>query len=145
MTRELYYEDVEIGDDIGPVERTVSREQVDAFLRIRGATPGPSRFTDAAQAKKEGLPGPIVPGGMNIAMASQLLTGWSPTVDLKRLEVSFRQVVPHDTPLELKGIVTDKHIVDGEARVECDVAIENEDGASHVIGNATIVLPRRGA
>jgi acyl dehydratase len=143
MSPDLYYEDVEIGDEIGPVERSVSREQVDAFLRIRGMTPGPSRFTDDEHARKEGLPGAIVPGGMNIAMASQLLTGWSPTVDLKRLEVSFRKVVPHNTPIELKGIVTDKHIVDDEARVECDVAIENEDGASHVIGNATIVLPRR--
>jgi acyl dehydratase len=145
MNPDLYYEDVEIGDDIGPVERTVSREQIESFLRIRGMTPGPSRFTDDAYARKEGLPGAIVPGGMNIAMASQLLTGWSPTVDLKRLEVSFRKVVPHDTPIELKGIVTDKHIVDGEGRVECDVAIEDEDGASHVIGNATIVLPRRSA
>ncbi len=143
MKPDLYYEDVEIGDDIGPVERTVSQEQVDAFLRIRGAMPWPSRFTDDAEARREGLPGAIVPGGMNIAMASQLLTGWSPTVDLKKLEVVFRQVVPHNTPIELKGVVTDKHIVDDEGCVECDVAIENEDGASHVIGNATIVLPRR--
>jgi acyl dehydratase len=143
MSPDLYYEDVEIGDEIGPVERTVSREQVDAFLRIRGATPGPSRFTDDAQARRERLPGAIVPGGMNIAMASQLLTGWSPTVNLKNLEVCFRQAVLHNSPLELKGIVIDKHIVDDEARVECDGAIENEDGASHVIGHATIVLPRR--
>lgn len=141
----LYYEDVEIGDEIGPVERTVSRAQVDAFLHIRGATPGPSRFTDDAQARKERLPGAIVPGGMNIAMASQLLTGWSPTVNLKKLEVSFRRAVLHNTLIELKGVVTDKHIVDDEARVECDVVIENEDGVSHVIGNATIALPRRPA
>jgi hypothetical protein len=143
MNPDLYYEDVDIGDEIGPLERTVSREQVEAFLHIRGATPGPSRFTDDAQARKERLPGAIVPGGMNIAMASQLLTGWSPTVNLKRLEVVFRRGVPHNTPIEIKGIVTDKHIVDDEACVECDVMIENEDGAFHVIGNATVVLPRR--
>ena len=143
MSPDLYYEDVEIGDEIGPLERTVSRDQVDAFLRIRGANPGPSRFTDDAQARRERLPGAIVPGGMNIAMASQLLTGWSPTVNLKKLEVVFRRAVLHNTPIELKGIVTDKHIVDGEACVECDVLIENEDGDAHVIGNATIALPRR--
>ncbi len=143
MNPELYYEDVEIGDDIGPVERIVNREQVDAFLRIRGGMPGPSRFTDDAHAKTEGLPGAIVPGGMSIAMASQLLTGWSPTVSLKKLEVAFRQVVPHNTPVELKGIVTAKHMVGHEPQIECDLSIENEEGTPHVIGHATIVLPMR--
>jgi acyl dehydratase len=145
MNPELYYEDVEIGDDIGPVERIVNSEQVAAFLRIRGGMSGPSRFTDDASAQNEGLPEAIVPGGMTIAMASQLLTGWSPTVTLKQLEVSFRQVVPHNRPVQLKGVVTNKHVVDNEPQIDCDVFIENEEGTLHVIGNATIVLPRRDA
>jgi acyl dehydratase len=144
MNPELYYEDVEIGDDIGPVERLVNRDQVAAFLHIRGGMPGLSRFTDDASAQDEGLPEAIVPGGMTIALASQLLTGWSPTVTLKKLEVSFRQVVPHNSSIHLKGIVTDKHVVDDEPQIECDVFIENEEGGLHVIGNATIVLPKRG-
>jgi acyl dehydratase len=145
MNAELYYEDVEIGDDIGPVERVVSKEQVGKFLRMRGGLSGPNRFMDDAFAREEGLQEAIVPGGMNIAMMSQLFTGWAPTVTLKKLDVVFREVVIHNSPLQLKGVVTDKHVVDGEPQLECDVFMENEEGAYLVIGNATVVLPMRAA
>ena len=139
----LYYEDVDIGDEIESIERTVSLEQVRAFLAIRGDVREPSRFTDEAFARSEGLPYAIVPGALNSAMMAQLLTSWSPTVSLKQFEVSFRRPVPHHTELELKGVVTAKDVVDGEAQVSCDVFIESEEGATHVIGHATVVLPMR--
>jgi hypothetical protein len=76
-------------------------------------------------------------------MMSQLFTGWAPTVTLKKLDVVFREIVTHNNLLQLKGIVTDKHVVDGEPQLECDVFMENEEGAYLVIGNATVVLPMR--
>ena len=142
MNDPIYYEDVDVGDEIDSVEREVTLEQVQAFLAIRGLS-GPSRFTDDAKAKSEGLPGAIVPGAMNSAILAQLLTGWSPTVSLKKFEVVFRQVVPHNRLLELKGVITAKEIVDDEPQVNCDVFIENEEGGIHVIGHATVVLPMR--
>ncbi|MGE3539906.1 MAG: MaoC/PaaZ C-terminal domain-containing protein, partial [Candidatus Tectimicrobiota bacterium] len=93
--------------------------------------------------KSEGLPGPIVPGAMNTAMVAQRLTGWSPAVKLQQLEVSFRQVVRHNTRLEIKGVVTAKQVVDQEAQVECDVSMENDEGSIHVMGHAVVVLPLR--
>lgn len=143
MNSELYYEDVEIGDDIGPMERVVNTEKVEAFFRMRVGPSGPSRFTDDAYARREGLPGAIVPGGINVAMLSQLVTDWSPTVTLKKLDVVFRQVVLHNRPLQLKGIVTDKNVIDGEPQLACDVFMENEEGTPLVSGHATVVLPMR--
>ena len=144
MSRELYFEDVEIGDDIGPVQRTVNRDQVLRFLSVHeGRDTGVDRFTSEEAAKKEGLPGAIVPGAMNIAMMSTLLTGWSDTARLKKLDVVFRGMVPHDKTLTLSGIVTDKGVVDGEARLECDVFLENDEGTRLVIGNAIVLLPTR--
>ena len=137
----MNFDDVEIGDDIGPVERVVTRPQVMRFLAIREMDSGASRFTDDEFAKSEGLPGAIVPGGMNIAMMSQLLTGWSDTVTLRKLDVVFRQPVPHERKLMLKGIVTDKEVTDGVPTLTCDVFLENEEGSKHVIGTATVVLP----
>ena len=139
----VYYEDVDVGDEIESIERTVSLEQVRAFLAIRGDIREPSRFTDEAFARSEGLPYAIVPGALNSAMMAQLLTSWSPTVYLKQFEVSFRRPVPHHTELELKGVITGKDIIDGEAQVTCDVFIESEEGVTHVIGHATVVLPLR--
>ncbi len=104
MSPELYYEDVEVGDDIDPIERLVNQEQVAAFLAVRGNMPsGPSRFTDDAYARSEGLPGAIVPGALNMAMMSQLLTGWSPTLTVKKLEVVFRHLSKRLSHVELAG------------------------------------------
>ena len=141
--KELYYEDVEIGDDIGPQERVVDVEQVRRFLSVRGGTPVDSRFTSDEYAKSEGLAGAIVPGAMNITILSQLLTGWADTVRLRKLDVVFRGMVPHNKPLTLSGIITDKDVVDGEPRLECDVFMQNEEGTRLVIGNAIVVLPMR--
>jgi acyl dehydratase len=141
--KELHFEDVELGDDIGPVERTITDEQVQAFVQIWGAESGPSRFTSEEVAKGEGLPGMIVPGAMNVGVISQLLTGWSSSVVLKTLDLMFRQMVRHDVPILLKGIVTDKNVVDGEPQVECDIWMEGPDGTRLVIGKAIVVLPTR--
>ena len=143
-TSEVWFEDVEIGDEIGPQDRVVATADVNHFITLWQAGSGPSRFTDVDIAASEGMPGPIVPGAMNMALMSQVVTRWSPTASLKRLDVVFRQVVLHNRPLRLRGVVTDKAILDGEPRVECDLFMEDEEGTVLVMGRATVVLPARG-
>ena len=140
---QLYFEDVELGTDLGPIERSVSDRQVVDYVKLGKLRSGPGRFTDAESARREGLPGAIVPGAIIIALMSQLLTGWSRTVRLKTLDVVFRQVVQHNVPLQLTGVVTDKNVVDGEPRIECDVILQGEDGTDLVIGKATVSVPKR--
>ncbi len=142
--KELFYEDVEIGEEIGPLEKVITDEQVLLFVQVWGRGNRPSRFTDPEVAKKEGLPGTIVPGAMNMAFLSQLLTDWSPNVTLKKLDVVIRQSVLHNSPYHLKGIVTDKSIVDGESRLEVDVFLESPEGERPVGGKAVITLPLKG-
>lgn len=138
---DLYYHDVEIGDEIESIERMVTLDQVRAFLAIHGGVKEPNFFTNDAHAKSVGLPGAIVPGAFNSALLAQLLTSWSPTVYLKHFEVIFRHLVPHNTELELKGVITAKEVINDEPQVKCDVFIESEEGTVHVIGHATVVLP----
>ncbi len=142
---DLYFEDVEIGGDIGPVERTVTDDQVAEFVRNWGDFSQPSRFTDAEFARQEGLPGPIVPGALSMALMGQLVADRSPTFALSKLDVVFRGLVPHHVPLKLSGIVTDKGVVDAEPQFECDVILEDQQGVRLVIGRATVGVPMRGA
>ena len=139
----VYYDDVDLGDEVGPVERVVSDDQVIEFTQVWGREEGPTRFTSREKAQSEGLPEAIVPGAMNIAIMSQLITAWSSTVRLVKLDVVFRSPVLHNRPLTLRGMITDKDIVDGDPRIECDVTMENEDGTPYVIGKATVSLPVR--
>ena len=139
----VYYDDVDLGDEVGPVERVVTDDQVIEFTQVWGREEGPTRFTSREKAQSEGLPEAIVPGAMNIAIMSQLITAWSPTVRLVKLDVVFRSPVLHNRPLTLRGMITDKDIVDGEPQIECDVTMENEEGTPNVIGKATVSLPMR--
>ena len=140
---EIYFDDVDLGDEVGPVERIVTDNEVIEFTQVWGRETGPTRFTSREKAQSEGLPEAIVPGAMNIAVMSQLITGWSPTVKLIKLDVVFRSPVLHNRPLTLKGMITDKDIIDDDPRIECDITMENEEGTPHVIGKATISLPMR--
>jgi len=143
MKKNLYFEDVEIGDDIGPIKRSVTDEDVIEFVSVREKEITPSRFTSNEVANSEGMPEAIVPGPMNIALMSQILTDWSDTVCLLKIDVVFRQTVPHNTDLTFSGIVTDKDETGNSTKLECDVVMENSDGVKLVIGTGVIALPNK--
>ena len=71
-----YFDDIELGDEIGPVETVATDEGVASFCEIWNA-PQPNRFTDLQAATDSGMPGLIVPGIMAMAMMGQLLTDWA--------------------------------------------------------------------
>ena len=97
-----YFEDFDLGDEIGPLEISASDEQVLDFCNI-WERETPSRFTDAAAAAESGLPGPIVPGIMSMALMARLFTDWAGAGALKDMDVVFRQPVPHNTAADCLG------------------------------------------
>ena len=143
MSSNIYFQDIELGDEIGPIERTVTDEEVLQFVAIGGRDPEPSRFTSKEIAQSEGLSEAIIPGAMNIALMSRLVTGWADTVCLKKIDVVFRQTVPHNKPLIFTGIVTNKDESGETTDLECDITMENIDGVKKVIGNAEFALPNK--
>ena len=143
MNEKLYFEDVDIGDEIGPVTRSVSDEDVIQFVSIRDEKVTPSRFTSKEFANSEGLDEAIVPGAMNIALMSQVLTNWSETVCLLKIDVVFRGTVPHNKDLVFSGIITDKDETGESTKLECDIVMENSDGVKLVIGTGIIALPNK--
>ena len=73
MSSNIYFQDIELGDEIGPIERTVTDEEVLQFVAVGGRDPEPSRFTSKEIAQSEGLSEAIIPGAMNIALMSRLV------------------------------------------------------------------------
>ncbi|MDP6550003.1 MAG: MaoC/PaaZ C-terminal domain-containing protein [Dehalococcoidia bacterium] len=138
----LYFEDVELGAEVGPLEIEATDERVIAFCHVWGQAKA-SRFTDQATAEKVGLPGPIVPGIMSMAMMTRLLTNWAGPDTLKDLDLVFRQPVPHNRPLKISATVTDTRQEDGENLVECDILLTGSEGERHVGGKAILALPNR--
>ena len=136
------FEDVELGDEIGPMKTEATAEGVEAFCRL-WENPKPNRFTDAESATKVGLPGPIVPGIMAMGIMTRLLTDWAGPGALKDLDVVFRQPVPHHKPLRVTATVTDTRQEEGENLVECDVMLTGAEGERYVGGKAILALPSR--
>jgi acyl dehydratase len=138
-----YFEDVEIGDEID--ELAICPTTADVIRYVKVARMESGRFTDDAYARKEGLPGAIIPGNMSLGFLSRMLTEVFPKGTLKALTANFRATVPHNIPLLCSGVVTEKQRKDGDNLIYCDVLLTNEDGDRYVQGTAIMALPRRGA
>ena len=136
------FEDVDLGDEIGPLETEATDDGVLAFCQVWDNSV-PNRFTDSDAAEKAGLPGPIVPGIMAMAIMTRLLTDWAGPQSIKDLDVVFRQPVPHHQPLSVSATVTDTRVEDGEYLVECDVMMTGAQGERYVGGKAVVTLPSR--
>ena len=137
-----YFEDVELGDEIGSLEKVASDDDVTAFCELWG-NPMPNRFTDQAIAEKARLPGPIVPGVMSMSLMAQLLTDWAGPEAVKDLDLVFRQPVPHNKSLKISATVTDTRQEDGENLVECDILMTGAEGERYVGGTALLSLPSK--
>ena len=137
----MNYADIEVGDDIPSISRSIDTVQVLNFVNIWTGDTEHTRFNDPDTATKEGLAGPIVPGIMTMAFISRLLTEWARGADLKTLDVVFRGLVLHNVTHTLSGIVTDKEINDGAQQVQCDVFLENPESTRLIIGKAILEFP----
>lgn len=136
------FEDVDLGDEIGPLQIVATDEGVVLFCRVWDS-PTPNRFTHQESAEKVGLPGPIVPGIMALAMMTRLLTNWAGPDSLKDVDVVFRQPVPHNQQLTISATVTDTRREDGENLIECDLMLIGSQGERYVGGKAIVALPSR--
>ena len=98
---QVYFEDLEPGDEVGPLPKTPTREQIREYASLSTLSQG--RFSSDEDAKGEGLQGMIVPGNMSMSFLSQLLTDWAgPEGHVAKLEVNFRRMVNPGDSLECK-------------------------------------------
>lgn len=132
------FADIEIGDDIGPVTRTVTAEIVQHYADV--VRIGDRRFIDLNVAREKGFNQPIVPGPLSATLLAKLLTdhfsGWR----LQTFQVSFRTPVRHGDTLNFWGNVTEKSggEVESTAAIHCDVIVENQHGDRVIVGTATL-------
>ena len=124
------------GDELGPITRLLSKDEVRAYARACGVFF--PRFTDDEGARQEGLPGMITPGNMSMGLLATLIESWAGAGALRRLGTTFRGLVLPDRTIRLCGAVTQK---DDDARiVELDVWLESDEGERLVIGTASVKL-----
>src|SRR5712692_11711635 len=106
MTGAKNFDSIKIGDTLGPGEMSISRDQTRKYARANAMnTP---RFTDDEGARKEGLPGMILPGNISLGLLTRLVTDWTGNsgATITRIGTTYRSPVQPDRTLTLQGFVT---------------------------------------
>jgi acyl dehydratase len=140
-----YFEDIKVGDELPALRKEINMARMMAygastwdFIRIH---------YDADFVREQGFKGPFVDGQMLGGFLAQQVQDWAgPRAFLRKLGFQNRVMVfPEDT-VTGHGVVTGTGVDGGEALVECDLWMENQDG-DRVVQPATAVVrfPQRGA
>ena len=139
---QVYFEDVEAGMALPPLHKTPSNTLLFLYSAI---TWNPQRIHyDKDYTLTEGYRNVIVHGPLRGAFLSQLLTRWvGEEGTLKKLSYANRDIAYVNEPLICKGAVTRKWVEGGKGYVECEVWVENAQGAQLTPGSATVILPRK--
>ena len=133
----LRFEDVEFGAELPAFEPDTSLANVRRFARAAEMMAG--RFVDHDEARKEGLPGALVPGVMSQGILAAMIHRWAPGAEIQKIDTVFRAPVMVDEPHQVSGVVTD---LDAATRsAELDLTITNQAGETRVLGTARVRLP----
>ena len=138
---QLYFEDVEPGQQIGPLVKQPSRDEILAFCEVTHLA---GRFISDEAAQGEGLERMIVSSWQSGAYLAQLLTDWmGPQGALATFDVIFRGMVELGDRLECHALVTDTLRRGNQHIVVLDAFAVNQRGERPLQGVAEVALPSR--
>jgi acyl dehydratase len=136
-----YFEDVNVDDELEPLERTPTADMaIDFFGRDNPTNPA---FGDAEAGKRMGVGGALVPGLMKLAWLTQYVGMWAgPEGTVRNIRVAYRRPDVAGNPLVLSGRVVDRRQEDGKNVVELEV-VTLAQGEPSMRGNVQVELPSR--
>jgi len=142
MSKQRFYEDVDIGSEIPQLVKQPTTRQI---VQWCGATGDYYEIHyDKDFALSQGLPGPIVNGLLIAAFLGQLMTDWiGDDGSLKKLSCSYRGMLLPGEDVFCRGRVTKKYIQNGEHYLESEIWAENQKGEKMAPGTALVTLPSR--
>ncbi len=138
--KQNYFEDVEIGQVIGPRMINVDRKQL---VMYAGASQDFNEFHyDDEVAKKAGHKGIIIHGALKSAWLAQLMVEFAGLKGrLKKFNVSYRGVDFPYEDIKYYGKITNKFIENSAGFVEINLSLENAEGKITTPSTALIELP----
>lgn len=142
--RQLYYEDVEVGQAIP--ELVVTVDPVQMFYFSAATYNGHRIHYDRKWATEvEGYPDIVVQGPLQAALLARAVTDWIGGAGrLVRYAVQNRGSAFAGDELRFSGTVTGKRVEGGRGLVDLELRGAKADGQLLMPGTATVALPMRG-
>lgn len=142
MSKQIYFEDVEPGFEIAPVEKLPTTQQLVMYAGASGDYYQIHYDKDFALANN--LPGVILHGAIKNGFLGQLMTDFAGTEGwLKKLSVQYRGMDQPGSKVVARGKVVRKYLAGEEHLVDCEIWLENAEGKATTPGTATVRLPAR--
>lgn len=130
--------DVVFGAELAPFEPDTSLTAAGAFADAVGWGGG-GRFKDHERARKEGLPGALVPGVMAMGFLTSMIHRWCAAAKVEHVDTVFRAPLLADEPCTISAVVTDMD--EDTGLVQLDLTVKNVSGETRVFGTANVRLP----
>ena len=145
MAAQLYWEDVEEGQEVPPYSQKVGYMELNRFAGANNELVPIHMDPDYAK-NVANLPDVIVMGNLKLAYIANALTDWAGDEGwIQKLYVEYRKMDQVNTTITAKGKVTKKYEQGGKRLLDLEVWVENEQGEVTTPGSAVVALPSRGA
>lgn len=143
MTFSLYFEDVQIGDQLPTWSRKTDLMHWNRFAAVNDEFL-PFHMDDDDGRKAGNPQGAFGMGNLRFAYMLNALRAWAgDDAEVREVRCQYRVMnQKHDT-LTVVGRVLEKQITDGEHQVRLEISVLNQNGQSTCPGEALVVLPTR--
>jgi acyl dehydratase len=142
MAYNVYFEDVELGQEIPAFERKTDTMHWNRYAAINEEFVYVHMDDEAGKAAGQGQAFGM--GNLRWAYVLNSLHEWAgDEAEVRELGLQFRAINKKHDVLRATGVVTDKKQENGENLVALDINVVNQDGVKGAPGRAVVVLPSR--
>ena len=142
MANTVYYEDVEIGQEIPAFERKTDFMNWNRYAAVNDEFVFVHMDDEVGKAAGQGAAFGM--GNLRWAYVINALQDWiGDEAEIRELSMQFRAINHKHDLLTTSGVVSAKSVEDGEHLVTLDINVINQDGAATAPGTAVVVLPSR--
>jgi acyl dehydratase len=142
MTINVYFEDVEVGQELPPFERQTNMMHWNRFAAVNDEFI-PMHMDDEA-GRASGQAGAFGMGNLRWSYLLNALRDWAgDEADIRELSVQFRAINNKDDVLRTHAVITEKKQEDGANLVVLEVDVLNQKDEKTTPGRAVVALPSR--
>ena len=143
MAEQLFWEDVEEGQEVPPFSQKVGYMELNRFAGANEELVPIHMDADYAKNVAK-LPDVIIMGNLKLAYIANAITDWAGDDGwITKLAIDYRKMDMVNSTITAKGKVTKKYQQDGKHLVDLDVWVENKAGEVTTPGSAVLSLPSR--
>ncbi|MCA9847656.1 MAG: hypothetical protein KC461_09710 [Dehalococcoidia bacterium] len=144
MATNVYFEDVNVGDDLPAWSRTTDFMNWNRYAAVNDEFVYIHMDDEAGRAALNEQ-GAFGMGNLRYTYLLNALRDWiGDEAEIREAAVQFRAINQKNDTLTVTGKITDKKVEDGENRVYLETNVVNQQGDATCPGHAVVVLPNRG-